>query len=81
MLSQIESIETFDAATVEQTVKDFMAAEGLKPGEVLPIWRLALSGTMQGPAVFDMAQLLGKAETLKRWEAGLAYFDTQVALL
>ncbi len=76
MLTQVAAIDNFEAATIEQTVKDFMATEGLKPGEVLPIWRLALSGTMQGPAVFDMAQLLGKTETLQRWNQGLDYFDT-----
>ncbi len=76
MLEQVEAINSFDAATIEQTVKDFMAAEGLKPGEVLPIWRLALSGTMQGPAVFDMAALLGKTETIARFKKSLDYFAT-----
>lgn len=76
MLAEIAAIDNFEAATIEQTVKDFMTAEGLKPGEILPIWRLALSGTMQGPAVFDMAAFLGKTETLARFEKGLAYFKT-----
>jgi glutamyl-tRNA synthetase len=76
MLHKVEAISSFDAVTIEQTVKDFMAEEGLKGGEVLPLWRLALSGTMQGPAVFDMAAFLGKDETLQRFRKGLDYFDT-----
>jgi glutamyl-tRNA synthetase len=75
MLAKVAALDTFDAATIEQCVKDFMATEGLKPGEVLPIWRLALSGTMQGPAVFDMAALLGKAETLDRWNKAFDIFE------
>ena len=46
-------------------------------GEVLPILRIALAGTMQGPAIFDMAVLLGKPEILKRLERAYAAFDGQ----
>lgn len=75
MLLQVAALDVFEAASIEQCVKDFMAAEGLKPGEVLPIWRLALSGTMQGPAVFDMAAFLGKTETLDRWKKAMQLFN------
>lgn len=78
MLEQVSALDSFEATIIEQTVKDFMAAEGLKPGEVLPIWRLVLSGTMQGPAVFDMAALLGKTETMTRFEAMFQHIDTVI---
>ena len=74
MTSKIAEISNFDATNIDATLKDFMATEGMKPGDVLPIWRLALSGTMQGPDVMLMAALLGKTETVHRLKSGLEYF-------
>ena len=70
-------------ATTDQTptgfdhsVKEVLTANGLKPGEVMPVLRLALAGTMQGPAVFDMIALLGKEKTVARLKKSFDYFDT-----
>ncbi|MCB0527503.1 MAG: glutamate--tRNA ligase [Saprospiraceae bacterium] len=52
----------YESASLEQAVKTFIQEKGLKPGDVLPLLRLALAGTMQGPAVFDMAVALGRDE-------------------
>ncbi len=67
----LEKIEEFKAEEVESIVKAFIQESGLKFGDVLPILRIALSGTMKGPSVFEMIALLGKEETLKR--LSLAY--------
>jgi len=50
-------------------VKQFIQEKGFKPGDVLPLLRLALAGTMKGPAVFDMAAALGREETARRLRA------------
>jgi glutamyl-tRNA synthetase len=75
MVEVVASIENFDALTIETTVKEFMSSEGLKPSDVLPLWRLALTGIMQGPEVMPTAALFGKSETVKRLKDGLDYFD------
>jgi len=51
---------------LEEKVKLFVQEQGAKPGDVLPLLRIALAGTMKGPAVFDMAVALGKSETIQR---------------
>lgn len=61
---------------VHQMVERFMADQGLKPGEVFPLLRIALAGTMQGPAVFEMMALLGKETVNKRMRHALELFDT-----
>lgn len=61
---------------VHQMVERFMADQGLKPGEVFPLLRIALAGTMQGPAVFEMMALLGKETVMKRMHHALELFDT-----
>jgi glutamyl-tRNA synthetase len=64
-----------DALSAEHDVKAWIQQNGLKVGEVLPVLRIALAGTMQGPAVFDMMTVLGKAEVVKRLKAAYDYLD------
>ena len=64
-----EKMATFDffkAPELEETVKFFIQFKGLKPGDVLPLLRIALVGTMKGPAVFETAEVLGQTETVNR---------------
>lgn len=72
----VSAAEDFTAAGLDKTVKEVLAAKGLKAGEIMPVLRLALAGTMQGPAVFDMMALLGKEKTLARLGKSFDYFDS-----
>lgn len=64
--SQLSASTDFSADGVKAVVDHFVAESGLGFGDVLPFLRMALSGTLQGPAVFDMAEFLGKDETVAR---------------
>ena len=79
LLQAVKDIAAFDAAAFETVVKGFMAANNLGMGDVGPVLRIALAGTMQGPPVFEMGALIGKEETVARLEKGFAKFDTLVA--
>ncbi|MFT4023843.1 MAG: glutamate--tRNA ligase [Flavihumibacter sp.] len=59
-------------ADIEQVFKDLAAAHSLKVGELQLPFRLMLVGGKFGPAVFEIAALLGAAETGKRIARGLA---------
>jgi glutamyl-tRNA synthetase len=72
----VNTAADFTSPGLEKAVKDFMGAKGLKPGEVMPLLRLALAGTMQGPTVFDMMALLGKEQTVARLKKSFDYFDS-----
>lgn len=74
LIEKVGASAPFEAAILEENVKQFMHDNSLKPGDVLPLLRLALAGTMKGPAVFDMASVLGKPETVRRLQTALAYF-------
>lgn len=69
LIQKMATFEPFTALELEEMVKAFIQENSLKPGDVLPLLRLALAGTMKGPAVFEMAELLGKEETLARLQA------------
>jgi glutamyl-tRNA synthetase len=75
LAATIKGIMSFDATTIESEVKQFMEEQELGQGEVLPILRLAVSGTTMGPSVFDIMALLGHQETVDRMAASYKYFD------
>ncbi|MBI5915950.1 MAG: glutamate--tRNA ligase [Bacteroidetes bacterium] len=72
----MESTEPFDAPTLEERVKNLMTERSLKPGEVMPLLRIALAGTMQGPGVYEMMVVLGRQRTVARLRRAFDYFDT-----
>lgn len=74
----IEGANSYDAETLEKTVKAFMDEKELGFGQVFPILRLALSGTNQGPSIFEIMALLGKEEVTNRFTTAYDYFDTLV---
>ena len=72
---RLQAQDPFQASELEALVKQFMADFEYGFGDVLPILRVALSGTTKGPGVFEMIELLGKEEVHQRLETGYAAFD------
>lgn len=75
LVEQLDGLADYNAAAVQACVEGFTNAAGLKFGDVLPILRVGLTGTMKGPAVFDMMALLGKIECRRRMERAFDLFD------
>ena len=69
LTEMVGTFDPFNATALEEAVKHFIVEKGLKPGDMLPLLRIALAGTMKGPAVFDMAVALGREETVRRLQA------------
>ncbi|MCX8020770.1 MAG: glutamate--tRNA ligase [Chitinophagaceae bacterium] len=61
-----QETETWNAAELENRFKTKAESLHIKTGELLLPLRIMLVGGKFGPPVFDIAELLGKAETLKR---------------
>ncbi len=74
LIEQLPHVKPFDATSVETATKAFLQEHEAKPGDVLPVLRLALMGSTKGPAVFDTMALLGPEETVQRLRRGMAYF-------
>jgi len=77
--TQIRELEKYQAAEIKAAVEHFMRDNALKPGEVLPVLRVGVSGTTKGPALFEMMELLGKAITTQRLERAFDRFDEMAA--
>jgi glutamyl-tRNA synthetase len=59
-------IDLWQHDDLEKKFKELAAAHQIKPGEVLSAFRIMLVGGKFGPGVFDIAALIGKADTLNR---------------
>ena len=65
------TLETFDAESTQSAIKGYIGDNELSFGAILPVLRLATSGTMKGPDLFEMMELLGRDEVLVRMRGGL----------
>lgn len=65
---------SFEAAELEAMFKNLAAENGFKVGDVMLPFRIMLVGGKFGPAVFDIAHLLGKEETCNRIHKALEAF-------
>jgi glutamyl-tRNA synthetase len=70
--------QDWKAGELEETFKQAAEQHGLKPGDVMLPFRVMLVGGKFGPHVFDIAELLGWAETIYRIERALAVFNAPV---
>jgi glutamyl-tRNA synthetase len=67
--TRLENLTDFTAENVQTSVETFVSDKGLGFGDVLPALRLAVSGTLQGPPVFEIMALLGQFQSVSRWAA------------
>lgn len=65
------ALPSFAAAGIEEAFKKCAESQGIAPGQVMQLFRVCVSGAAGGPALFEMCELLGKQEVVKRLEAAL----------
>lgn len=66
-----EDMKSFKAANIEESFNATAEKMGLKPGQLLQAYRLALTGQGAGPAIFEMSELLGHDEVVARLRLAL----------
>ena len=66
LLEILSGLENFKTKQIESAVKSFISEKGLSFGKVLPLLRLASSGTMQGPDLFPTLEILGSEKVVER---------------
>ena len=68
----INNIEDFSVETLQADIKGWITSNEIGFGKVMMPLRLALVGALQGPDVFDIMFMIGKAETVNRIETIIA---------
>jgi glutamyl-tRNA synthetase len=74
---RVESVEPYDAQTLEDAYRDLGAELGVNAGEIIHPTRLALSGRTMGPGLFEMMAVLGKRKTLQRLDQAVQFIRQQ----
>lgn len=73
--TKLADLTDFNEATIEEVVKGEMKEAGQKPGAVLPVFRLMLCGTLAGPPIFKVAEILGQDKVLARMQQFISKFS------
>ncbi|WP_353078132.1 glutamate--tRNA ligase [Flavobacterium sp.] len=72
VVEQLQNIEDFTSTNIENILKDWMTTNEIGMGKVMQPLRLSLVGALKGPHLFDIIELIGKAETISRIEKAIA---------
>jgi glutamyl-tRNA synthetase len=67
----VASFQVFTPEEVEKDVRELVNAYGYNTGNVFNMFRILLVGACRGPRLFDIAEWLGREETLRRLDTGL----------
>jgi glutamyl-tRNA synthetase len=66
----------FDEVTLEQQLRQLAEARGIKAGVLIHATRIAMTGRMVSPGLFEMLVLVGKDRVLARLDRLIAFLET-----
>lgn len=67
--------DNFEPVHLESFTKEYIEQNGLSFGALFPGLRLGLSGSLKGPSIFDMMEILGKEKSIARLKNAPSKFD------
>jgi glutamyl-tRNA synthetase len=71
---KLENQEAWEATFLENSFKQLAIDKNIKPGELQLPFRIMLVGGKFGPPVFQIAELIGRDETIQRIKSALPVF-------
>ena len=71
VISELNNIEDFTSLNIETLLKEWMTTNEIGMGKVMQPLRLSLVGALKGPHLFDIIEMIGKTETIKRIEKAI----------
>jgi glutamyl-tRNA synthetase len=71
----MEGLEDFSHLGIEGMFKDICLERGVKLGQVGPLVRVALCGGTVSPGIYEVIEVLGKEETMKRLKRAKEYIE------
>ena len=66
LVTVLDEITDFTSMNIETIVKNWMTTNEIGMGKVMQPFRLSLVGALKGPHLFDIVEVIGKAETIDR---------------
>ncbi len=71
LVEVLKGADSFDAKVLEPVVLGWIADKGYHLGNVMNAFRLTVVGECKGPHMFDITELLGRDETIRRIRLGI----------
>ena len=71
VIAELNKIEDFTSITIETLLKEWMMTNEIGMGKVMQPLRLSLVGALKGPHLFDIIEMIGKNESIKRIEKAI----------
>ncbi|MGB3093788.1 MAG: glutamate--tRNA ligase [Candidatus Zixiibacteriota bacterium] len=72
-VDRLSALDSFEKASIEQALRSLAEEMQIKPAPLIHPVRLATSGTSTGPPLFDMLELLGRDEVVKRIKKAIEF--------
>lgn len=72
LVDRFRALSDFNSQETEKIFKELLAEKELSFGQLGPALRIALTGGLSGPSVFDICSLLGKEHCISRLENSIA---------
>ena len=67
----LKSITDFTSVNIEHITKNWMTENEIGMGKIMQPFRLSIVGALKGPHLFDIAEIIGKEETIARIEKAI----------
>jgi glutamyl-tRNA synthetase len=74
LIDVLYNIEGFYSENIETIVKEWINSKEIGFGKVMQPFRLSLVGALRGPHLFDIAEMIGKQETINRIKKAIYSF-------
>ena len=72
LVTLLEGVNDFSSENLEPIVLNWINEKGYHLGNVMNAFRLTVVGECKGPHMFDITEILGKEETVRRIRRGIA---------
>ncbi len=72
LIDILNSIDDFTSVNIETIVKNWMTENEIGMGKIMQPFRLSLVGALKGPHLFDIVEMIGKVETVRRIEKAIS---------
>ncbi len=72
LVALLEGIDDFSIQHTEEVVMNWVTSNNYHMGNVMNAFRLTLVGEGKGPHIFDITEILGKEETIRRIKSAVA---------
>ncbi|OJX46897.1 MAG: glutamate--tRNA ligase [Chloroflexi bacterium 44-23] len=75
ILAVLEAVPNLELDTVEPPLRTLVEKTGLKPGQVFGILRVAVTGLMVSPPLFESLAIIGREKVIERLKIAIALLE------